>query len=129
MGSDLGRHGRTFQGRCAESDLASAPKTQDSAAGSPRRLPTPLTFRSVYLVAAYRHEVNVHFVDVDGYFADSLGGIRMEEHLAVSADASCEERGGGGQRSGDPGTRLKGQRHISDSTLPTIAQLYPNVVP
>ena len=37
-------------------------------------------------VAADRHEVDIEFIDIDGYLADRLGSVGMEEYFIVPAD-------------------------------------------
>ena len=38
-------------------------------------------FRSIEFVSAYRHEIDLHVVDVDGDLADGLRGVSVEENL------------------------------------------------
>jgi hypothetical protein len=46
------------------------------------------SLRAVNLVAADRHHVDVHFVDVDGDLSHRLSGIGVEKYLVLSTDFS-----------------------------------------
>ena len=45
-------------------------------------------FRSIQLVSTDRQQIDVHLVDVDRNFADTLRSIRVEEYFVVTADLS-----------------------------------------
>lgn len=63
----------------ANNRLKSHPWPPSDVAGSD-------TLRAVYLVPRYTHQIDIHLVDVDGYFADRLSRVRVKEHALVRLD-------------------------------------------